>query len=405
MALAAPSLCFQARAGVVQGGALQPRETMTPAARVSAAIEILDRIRAGEAPEPALTNWGRAHRFAGSGDRAAIRDHVFDALRRRLSWAALGGAADGRGLMLGWARETDQVAAIFSEAPHAPGPAVTPPRPALAHEALDLPDWLMPRLQASLGADFAAVAAALQHRAPVFLRVNLARTTREAAALHLLEEGIATRPHPEVATALEVTQNARKVQSAQAYDQGLVELQDAASQAVVLALGEVRGARVLDLCAGGGGKALALAALGAQVTAHDAHARRMSDIPARAARAGARIALTERPEALAPFDLVLTDVPCSGSGSWRRDPMGKWALTEARLAETRALQSAILDRAAGLVAPGGRLGYATCSVLREENEDQVAAACARLGLRAGAMRRFLPGPLGDGFFVAVLQRV
>ena len=327
---------------------------MTPAARVSAAIEILDRILAGEPPEPALTNWGRAHRFAGSGDRQAIRDHVFDGLRRRASWAALGGEATGRGLMLGWARETGVEAQIFTDAPHAPGPATTPPRPASPTEALDCPDWLAPGLQAALGADFAPVLQALQARAPVFLRVNLARTTRQAAALLLQEEGIATRPCA-VDTALEVTAGARKIQASEAYGQGMVELQDLSSQAVVAALGPLKGLKVLDLCAGGGGKALAMAALGARVTAHDAIARRMADLGPRAARAGAKIATTDRPEALAPFDLVLTDVPCSGSGSWRRDPLGKWALTPARLAETLRLQAEILDRAAGLVRAGGVL--------------------------------------------------
>jgi 16S rRNA (cytosine967-C5)-methyltransferase len=377
---------------------------MTPAARISAAIEILDRILSGEAPEPALTNWGRGHRFAGSGDRHAIRDHVFDALRRRSSWTALGGAMTGRGLMLGWAREADVVEAIFTDAPHAPGPDQTPPRQATQAEALDLPDWLMPELQASLGVEFDAVAQAMQSRAPVFLRVNLARATRDAAALSLQEEGILTLPR-EVPTALEVTQGARKIQAAQAYGQGLVELQDLSSQAVIAALGPVKGLKVLDLCAGGGGKALALAALGAQVTAHDANPRRMSDLGPRATRAGARIATTDTPEALAPFDLILTDVPCSGSGSWRRDPMGKWALTPERLAATLEVQRAILDRAVAMLAPGGVLAYATCSILSCENGAQVAAACDRLGLRLLDQHQFLPLSGGDGFFVARMNRL
>ena len=377
---------------------------MTPAARVSAAIEILDRILAGEAPEPALTNWGRAHRFAGSGDRHAIRDHVFDALRRRASWAALGGASTGRGLMLGWARETGAVQQIFTDAPHAPGLETTAALVPSETEALDCPDWLAPRLRDSLGADFAPTLRALQHRAPVFLRVNLARTTRAAAALMLQEEGIVTR-EAEVATALEVTSGARKIQTSEAYAQGLVELQDAASQAVVLGLGTLKGLRSLDLCAGGGGKALAMAALGAQVTAHDALPRRMADLPARAARAGARIALTDSPERLAPFDLILTDVPCSGSGSWRRDPLGKWTLTEEKLTATLALQAQILDRAAGMLRPGGVLAYATCSILACENQDQAAAAVQRLPLVALDQRQFLPGPGGDGLFLARMQRV
>ena len=377
---------------------------MTPAARISAAIEILDRILAGDPPEPALTNWGRAHRFAGSGDRHAIRDHVFDALRRRSSWAALGGALTGRGLMLGWARETGQVEAIFTDAPHAPGPDQTPPRQASEAEALDLPEWLLPQLRDGLGADFLSVARAMQSRAPVFLRVNLARATREAAALSLQEEGILTRPC-DIPTALEVTQGARKIQVSQAYGQGLVELQDLSSQAVIVALGPVKGLRVLDLCAGGGGKALAMAALGAQVTAHDANPRRMSDLGPRATRAGARIATTDKPETLAPFDLILTDVPCSGSGSWRRDPMGKWALTPEKLQATLTLQAQILDRAVAMLAPQGVLAYATCSILPSENGAQVAQALGRLGLQSLGQQQFLPTSGGDGFFVARMKRL
>lgn len=373
---------------------------MTPAARVSAAIEILDRILAGEAPEQALTHWGRGHRFAGSGDRGAIRDHVFDVLRQRRSLAALGGAEDGRGLMLGWARARGEEAVLFTAAPHAPGLATTEARAPSAAEALDLPDWLLP-LMADLP-DLPGLAAALRSRAPVFLRANLARTTRDAAALCLREEGIQTRPHPEVETALEVIDGARKIQASEAYGQGLVELQDAASQAVVLGLGPLSGLRVLDLCAGGGGKSLAMAALGAKVTAHDAHPRRMADLGPRAARAGLRIATTATPEAEPPFDLVLADVPCSGSGAWRRDPMGKWSLTPERLAEIGAIQAGLLARAPSLVKPGGVFAYATCSVLSVENEAQVAAAPPSLTLIES--RRFWPGPLGDGFFLARLKR-
>jgi 16S rRNA (cytosine967-C5)-methyltransferase len=239
----------------------------------------------------------------------------------------------------------------------------------------------------------------------VFLRVNAARATRAEAAARLAAEGVATAPHPLAGLALQVTENAERIAQTAAFSEGLVELQDAASQAVVEALPLAPGMRVLDLCAGGGGKALAMAARGAQVTAHDAAPARMRDLPARAARAGVRVGLSDRPEALAPFDLVLADAPCSGSGAWRRSPEGKWRLTPAALSALQETQAGILDRAAGCVAPGGWLAYATCSLLAAENEAQVAAFAARqAGFALQHERRFSPLEGGDGFHLALFRR-
>jgi len=380
---------------------------MTPAARISAAIEVLDRILAGHPVEPSLVNWGRAHRFAGSGDRAAMRDLVFDALRCRSSYAALGGGLTGRGLMLGAVRAQGvDPATLFTGIGHAPAPATEPQRLPEGHEALDCPEWLAPRLQDSLGKDFAPVMRAMQARAPVFLRVNLARTAVSAAQALLAADGVETRPHPLAATALDVTGGARRIQTATAYVDGLVELQDAGSQAVVAALPDLAGRRVLDLCAGGGGKTLAMAALGARVVAHDADPARMRDLPARAARARVAVKVTDSPENAAPYDLILTDVPCSGSGSWRRDPAGKWALTAPRLTELLAVQAVILDRAAPMVAPGGCLAYATCSLLADENQRQIDAFVHRTpGWRRDRDHHFTPLQGGDGFFLAILTRI
>ena len=381
---------------------------MTPAARLSVAIEVLDPILSGQAPEVVLTNWGRANRYAGSGDRAAIRDLVYDALRCRASFAALGGGLSGRGLVLGGLRAAGaDVGALFSGEGHAPAPVTDHDKGHDPHgyDALDCPPWLGPRLEVALGADFAPTLRALQSRAPVFLRVNLARTTRDDAAAVLAEEAIVTKPVPWVHTALEVTENARKVQTSTAYQTGLVELQDASSQAVVAGLYLTPNVKVLDYCAGGGGKALALAARGAKVWAHDAYPARMSDLPQRSARAGQRIMITAQPAETKPYDVVLTDVPCSGSGSWRRDPAGKWALTQARLEELRVLQAQIMDDAAPLVRHGGTLAYATCSLLGEENETQVEAFLSRhAGWVAKTQRRFSPLLGGDGFFLATLTR-
>lgn len=389
---------------------------MTPGARVQAAIELMDAIAAGRPAEAALTGWARGSRFAGSGDRAAVRDHVFAALRRWRSSAALGGAETGRGRMLGLLRTQGiDPATLFTGQGHAPAPpdaaelahlAAPPDLPELV--ALDCPDWLAPQLRESLGEMFAPVMAALQERAPVFLRAHAGRGGRDAARAALAADGIETRDHPLAATALEVTANARALRACRAYADGLVELQDAASQAVIAALPQLGGLRVLDYCAGGGGKALAMAAQGAaRVLAHDAAPARMSDLPARAARAGAGITLcdTAEVEQGAPYDLVLLDVPCSGSGSWRRTPEGKWSLTPARLAALCRTQADILDTGAALVARGGWLAYVTCSMLQAENDDQIAAFIARTpGWQVQRSLRLTPLDGGDGFFMSLLTR-
>lgn len=381
---------------------------MTPAARLSAAIAVLDRILTGQSAEVALTNWGRASRFAGSGDRAAVRDIVFDCLRCRRSFAALGGGETGRGLVLGHVRASGQdEALLFTGEGHAPAP-VHPEEAArlpTGAEALDLPDWLETPLRQSLGADFEPVAKTLRQRAPVFLRVNLARMDRAAAAAILRDQGIVTLPHPLADSALEVTEGARRIQQSAAYLEGLVELQDASSQSVVAALPLAGGMRALDLCAGGGGKTLAMAARAPlRLFAHDADPRRMRDLPPRAARAGIKVTITENPEKTAPYDLILADAPCSGSGSWRRDPEGKWRLTPARLAEVVGLQATILDRAARMLRPGGVLAYATCSLLEEENGAQVARFLERHpGWTLAQARRLTPMEGGDGFFIAQMM--
>ncbi len=386
---------------------------MTPGARIAAAIEILDAVLDGVPAEKVLTGWARGHRFAGAKDRAAIRDHVFDALRCLRSCAWLGGAETGRGIMLGQVRAAGlDPAALFTGEGYAPPPLAAEETGAKLDTApravrLDMPDWLMPLLDAGLGADAEPVAEVLRTRAPVFLRVNVARTDRAAAQAALAEDAITAVPHPLSPTALEVTGNPRRVQQSRAYAEGLVELQDAASQAVCDALEAGPGLRVLDYCAGGGGKALSLAARGADVTAHDADPARMRDLPARAARAGASIAVAGADGASqrAPYDLVLCDVPCSGSGSWRRAPDAKWRLTPERLAELVQLQAGILDSAAPLVAPGGVLAYVTCSLLAEENTDQTAALLARLPAGWTLLDEHALTPLdgGDGFYLARLR--
>jgi 16S rRNA (cytosine967-C5)-methyltransferase len=381
---------------------------VTPGARLSAAIGVLDRVLAGEAAEKALTNWGRASRYAGSGDRAAVRDLVYEALRRRASSAALGGGLTGRGLVLGLCRANGTEALFSGEghAPAAPGPADAGREPGSV-ERLDLPDWLLPDLRHSLGPDLEGVAEALRSRAPVFLRVNHLKGDLADAVAALAADGILARPHPLATTALEVVENARKLHLSEAHRSGLVELQDAASQAVVEALPLIDGMRVLDYCAGGGGKTLAMAARARlMLYAQDAAPKRMADLPERAKRAGVEVTLTERPEAYAPYDLILVDAPCSGSGSWRRDPEGKWRLTEESLAAVVQTQAAILDRVAPMVRTGGNLAYATCSLLTRENGDQVRAFLERqAGWTLERERVLTPLQGGDGFYGAILNRI
>ncbi|MCP3969102.1 MAG: RsmB/NOP family class I SAM-dependent RNA methyltransferase [Rhodobacteraceae bacterium] len=385
---------------------------MTPAARISAAIGILDTMLAGGAAEKLLTTWGRKNRYAGSGDRAAIRDHVYGALRCRRSFAWLGGAATGRGLMLGALRAAGQEpAGLFTGEGYAPemlrqdetGHELADAPRAVRY---DLPDWLMPALEQSLGGDLEAVAEAMRARAPVFLRVNLIRTDRAGAIQALAADGISCELHGLATTALRVTGNPRRVQGSAAYRDGLVELQDAASQAVVETL--PCAARVLDYCAGGGGKALALAARsGVRVFAHDIDPARMRDVAPRAERAGAAVTVMT-PRALgtqARFGLVLCDAPCSGSGTWGRAPEAKWRLTPGRLQALSAMQDEILDKARLLVEQNGVLAYATCSLLTVENEDRMAAFLVRhSGWRLTFQCRYSPLDGGDGFYVAHLTR-
>jgi len=381
---------------------------MTPAARAAAANAILDQILEGQPAEAALIRWARASRFAGSGDRAAVRDLVFDNLRRLRSRAAMGGAMSGRGLMLGLCQEEGiDPASLFTGEKFAPSLLVETElqagRQPSSDEVLDLPDWLIPLWRESLGPDAEAAAVAMRERAPVWLRVNTLRTNPEEAIEALAKEGIAVRSHPVLPSAICVTKGARRVAGSDAYRQGMVELQDLSPQ-MACALLPAQGS-LLDLCAGGGGKALAMAAQGAgPITAHDINADRIADLPARAERAGVRIRLAQPGKVKGQFDTVLADVPCSGSGTWRRTPDAKWRLTPDDLRRVLATQSRILDQAAGFVAPGGVLAYMTCSVLAEENERQVGVFLAKnQGFQMVLERRYSPLDASDGFYLALMR--
>ena len=365
----------------------------------------------GLAGEQALTRWARRSRFAGSKDRAAIRDHVFDVLRRRNEAIYFGNGTTGRALMLGLLRAQGiDPETLFTGEGHAPTP-LTDVETAIPKSASDtptqwnLPPWLIDQFKISLGEEAERTALALQDRAPVGLRVNIARIPVQSAAKALAEAGIQTVQNPLCDTALSVMEGARKIRNSNAFLDGLVELQDAASQAVVAALPS--GGKVLDYCAGGGGKSLALAMDPTrEVIAHDIDPARMRDLAPRAKRAGAVITqISTGALSNARFDTVLCDAPCSGSGAWRRAPEGKWTLTKDRLTELCAIQDDILIHAAGLVRPGGVLAYATCSVLRAENEDRIAAFTKNNpSWKLSFSQRFSIDDHGDGFFTAHLTR-
>ncbi len=392
---------------------------MTPTARLSAAIALLDQILTGDPAERALTRWARASRFAGSKDRAAVRDIVFDVLRRKRSLAHLAGAMTGRGLVM--AQQFSNGAALeelfgdFRFAPEALSEAekaqLAAPGIAADPVKLDYPDFLDGELKRSLGGDLGEVMQAMQSRAPVDLRVNTLKTTVEEAQNYLARDLIFTEVIEGIKGALRITENPRKLNGSLAYRYGFVELQDMSSQIVSKFAGAKPGMKVLDYCAGGGGKTLALAAEmqgKGQLFAHDANPLRMKDLPERARRAGADIQVIS-PDHIAnspKCDLVLVDAPCSGSGAWRRNPDSKWRLTARKLEELVALQREILQYAQARVGANGHLAYATCSLFNQENGDQVNWFLAEnSGWKMRHKQSLSPLTGGDGFFISVLARL
>lgn len=423
---------------------------MRDGGRVEAAIRILTEIETSRRPARlALKAWSDGARFAGSGDRAFVAGLVLDALRRRRSSAWRMEADTPRGAILGvlvlnWGWSPDRIAAAFAEAPHGPGPLsetetarISSPRDlsdAPEAVAADLPEWLAPAFTQVFGDRVRIEGEALARRAPVDLRVNTlksdtARALKAAAA-------VGAHPLPGLPLALRIdppaaAERTPSVESLPEFVKGWMEVQDAGSQVAAACAGEVKGLQVLDLCAGGGGKTLALAAaMGStgQVYAYDSDARRLADTVRRAERAGVRnlqVRTPLRPDPLKDLegrmDLVFIDAPCSGSGAWRRHPDTKWRLTPEALARRQGEQDAVLDTGASYVRPGGRMVYVTCSVLAEENEDRVAAFLARHPgfqvlpatdnpywlscMTAEGYLRLTPASSDtDGFFVAVLAR-
>lgn len=392
---------------------------MTPQARVQAAIEILDLViaaarNAGASADRIVADWFKTRRFAGSKDRRAVRDLVYAAIRR------CGEVPEsGRAALLALAKDDPALASLFDGSAHAPQPIDE----GEGHAAPGIaPEWLERALAAS---DIAGPeAAALLDRAPLDLRVNTLKAARETIDLPVEAEPTAA------ANGLRLP-HGTQVEQWDAYRDGWIEVQDAGSQLTCEAVAAHAGETVIDLCAGAGGKTLTLAAVmegKGRLIASDTDRGRLQRLPPRAERAGvahvATVLLNPDREGealtewLARADAVLVDAPCSGTGTWRRNPEARWRLDGKQLQRYAATQARLLDVAAALVRPGGRLIYVVCSLLDAEGSGQAAGFLSRhvgwradplalpLGTPRGPGLRLTPGTDGtDGFFVARFVRL
>jgi 16S rRNA (cytosine967-C5)-methyltransferase len=377
---------------------------VTPSARISAAIDILADVQTRRRPAgEALKDWGIAHRFAGSGDRSALAGLVYDALRVKSSAAFIMGEDTPRAVMLGALRrlralDIETIAKLCSGDRFAPSPLSVGERAALTTNTLDgapqhilgdYPEWLQDPLAASFGSHLCEEMQAFAARAPVDLRVNRLKALRPKVLEALAHLG--AEPTPYAPDGLRIHPpmegKAPAVQAEPPFIKGQFEIQDEGSQLVALLSGAASGEQVLDYCAGAGGKTLALSAMmnnKGQIFATDSEARRLAPIHERLERAGARNVQVRTPrgkvmpldDLAGRMDLVMIDAPCTGTGTWRRNPDAKWRIRPGALAERVNEQAEILHDAHHYVKPGGRLAYVTCSILQQENDDQITAFIA-----------------------------
>ena len=371
--------------------------------RLSAAIEILSDVDARRRPvADALKDWGLSHRFAGSGDRAAIGNLVYDVLRRKRTLAFRMGADTPAALVIGAALDglglTPETLTQSLDGDRYAPELPTPERLAAfrsrdladAEPAVraDVPDWLGTKFEAAFGENWAEEASALSDRPPLDLRVNTLKANRDkvlAALSPFAAAPTAISPTGLRIAPIEGAGRHPNVQIEAGFQKGWFEIQDEGSQIVALLAGARAGEQVLDLCAGAGGKSLALAAAMAntgQVHAFDSDRQRLAPIHERLKRAEVRNVQVHDPrddlaDLQGRMDLVLIDAPCTGTGTWRRRPDAKWRLAERQLEKRTAEQDAVLDQAAPYVKSGGRLVYITCSLLPEENEARISAFLER----------------------------
>ena len=380
---------------------------LTPPARLSAAIEVLADIAARRRPAAdALKDWGLNHRFAGSGDRAAIASLVYDALRRRASAAWIMADDSPRSLVIGMLRlqyglAAPTIAEMFSGDRFAPESLTADELTRLTEGTLsdaplhvcgDIPEWVLPSLEATFGPETLDELRALGRRAPLDIRVNTLKRSRTEALAGLAHLAPEPTPHAPNGLRIPIGHDGRgpALHVEPEFIDGWYEIQDEGSQLASLLSGARPGETVIDLCAGGGGKTLSLAAMmenSGRLIASDDDPRLLAPIHERLRRAGVSAEIRTpragkaRSDVLSDLDgradRVLVDAPCTGSGTWRRNPDAKWRMRPNSLSTRVADQATVLDRAARLVRPGGRITYITCSLLPEENDASVATLLAR----------------------------
>ncbi len=433
---------------------------MRDGGKIAAAIEVLRDVLERRTPvKEAVRDWGKRSRFAGSRDRAWISGLVVDALRRKNSIEHAMGATGPRPLALGalkhaWGWDVRKIEEALKDE-HAPaamnakereGVLLAPDPAAPPHVRGDYPEWLAPSLARAFGPDAVPEAMAMASRAPIDLRVNTLKSDPEKAGRAL--EGVKAKPMPELKNGFRIPapdaiERGEAVEAIPAYSKGWVEVQDMGSQIASAASCAAPGEQVLDYCAGGGGKTIAMAAMmenKGQIFSHDIDGRRLSSLIPRIDRAGIRNVQLRHPKENASLDdldhkmdLVMIDAPCTGVGTWRRKPDAKWRVQPNALEKRMQDQAMILRTACNYVKPGGRLVYVTCSFLMEENEDQyasfladrtdfVADDAAEAAIRSGQLTdagaklvrkcrrpdgsvRLTPRTAGtDGFYMAVMRR-
>ncbi len=374
---------------------------MRASGRLTGAIEVLTDYEARPAPlKTCLSDWGRNHRFAGSGDRAWITDLCHDVLRHKRSLSFFMGEGSPRALCLAclrfiWGWSVEDVTAAAAEEPFGPGALTneeeqhlqSPPDLKSAARAVqgNYPDWLE-EISFPDAFDLVEECRAIAARAPVDIRVNALKTDPEKALRAMEKTSAQYADYCQHALRIPATKGfARKpaLEALPAYAKGWIEVQDLGSQLASLAAGDITGKQVLDYCAGGGGKSLAMAAQAqnsGQIFSYDIDARRLAPIFERMRRAGTRNIQVRSPaegtsleDLKERMDIVFVDAPCSGSGTWRRKPDAKWRLSLKQLAARIDQQNQVLEEAAEFVKPGGRLVYVTCSFLPSENGERIEA--------------------------------